>query len=379
MGQATDRDQLRRLTADTRQVYRAVLQSHALVAECEQVQRMADDLLLQAGLLYLTEGFAAEAIGEQALGSAGPVASLAATRVQVQECFVALHDTLYRLALGLTGARQWDEAQRVLKALHQFDPLYKDVAELYEGAMLLSRAREALAAGHWQGVEQLLKDWLVGHPHDQGAQELLRWASWQALDLVKIPAGEFLYGDGKQRVSLGEFWISRTPVTNAQYQVFVQATGQTAHSHWSGGAPPRGKEQHPVVYVSWNDAQAFCRWAGMRLPSEREWEKAARGTDGRTYPWGNAAPNARRCNFGNAVGHTTAVGTYPEGASPYGMLDMAGNVWEWCEDMHKRGGRVLRGGAFDLNAINVRCAYRSYNSPDLRNYDLGFRVVAPSF
>ena len=146
---------------------------------------------------------------------------------------------------------------------------------------------------------------------------------------VKVPAGEFFYGDQRQVVHVDAFWITKTPITNAQYQIFVKATGYQSPQHWSNGQIPRGKENHPVVYVSWEDTQAFCRWSGLRLPMEREWDKAARSVDGRTYPWGNQAPTGQLCNFNNQVGDTTSVGQFPQGASPYGCLDMAGNVWEW--------------------------------------------------
>lgn len=227
-------------------------------------------------------------------------------------------------------------------------------------------------------------------------------------DWVEIPAGPFLMGSDKkqddqayddelpqQTVTLPAYRMARTPVTNAQYQVFVQATGHRAPQHWKEGRIPEGKEKHPVVYVTWQDAVAFCTWASevtgatIRLPSEAEWEKAARGTDGRLYPWGNDKPAQDHCNFGMIVGDTTPVGSYPKGASPYGVLDAAGNVWEWTsslykgypydpadgrEDSYSEGRRTVRGGSFYDERL-VRCACRHYY---IAPYGyVGLRVSSP--
>ena len=143
--------------------------------------------------------------------------------------------------------------------------------------------------------------------------------------------------------------------------------------------------EHPVVNVNWDQANAYATWAGGRLPTEAEWEKACRGTDGRIYPWGDEPPTAELANFANNVGDTTPVGSYPNGASPYGALDMAGNVWEWTADWYAADYyansppanppgpatgdvRVVRGGAFDYNENDVRCAARDDCYP---NYDVG--------
>ncbi|MCP4428531.1 MAG: SUMF1/EgtB/PvdO family nonheme iron enzyme, partial [Chloroflexi bacterium] len=211
------------------------------------------------------------------------------------------------------------------------------------------------------------------------------------LEFVRIPAGEFLYGDSKEKIELPEFWMGKTPVTNAAYKRFLDANQQhRLPSGWDGQNRmyPNGKADHPVVNVSWYDAQAFCEWAGLRLPAEREWEKAARGTDGRTYPWGNQEPTPELCNFdGNVnVGDTTPVGRYsPGGDSPYGGVDMSGNVWEWCLNKYETPEdtavdksdvwRVLRGGSWLNGQGSARTVYRFNVSPDDRGYRSGFRVV----
>jgi formylglycine-generating enzyme required for sulfatase activity len=243
-------------------------------------------------------------------------------------------------------------------------------------------------------------------------------------ELILIPAGEFLMGSDPQKdegayeveqpqhtVYLPDYYLAKTPVTNAQYAAFVEATDHERPEHWEGGKPLSGKEGHPVGHVTWHDAVAYCNWLAKvtgkayRLPSEAEWEKGARGTDGRIYPWGDEW-DQKRCNSKEGgPGGTTPVGAYPEGASPYGLLDMAGNVWEWTQSLwgtewdkldfkypyKPDDGRedpeagndifhVLRGGAFSSDERGVRCASRSRLDPYFRSSNLGFRVVvAPGF
>ncbi len=218
---------------------------------------------------------------------------------------------------------------------------------------------------------------------------------------VAIPQGEFTLGEASQahRVFLPDYAIARVPVSNAQYQLFVQASGHPPPESWNGKRPQRGKEAHPVVAVSWQDAMAYCRWLSeaigkpITLPSEAEWEKAARGaTDARTYPWGEGF-DAARCNVaGSGIGGTTPVGILANGASPYGCLDMAGNVWEWMRSLwqpypydhiaqresldagdDKVG--VVRGGAWYLHRDHASCAYRYRLHPGSRLDYVGFRVV----
>jgi formylglycine-generating enzyme required for sulfatase activity len=220
-----------------------------------------------------------------------------------------------------------------------------------------------------------------------------------AFDWVTIPAGDFLMGSDKSKdrlafddempqhiLYLPEFRIARVPVTVAQFAAFVKAAGFETKANQDA----RDKAEHPITRVSWYDAVEFCRWAGVRLPTEAEWEKAARGTDGRIWPWGTDPPTEKLCNFNLNVKDTTPVRRYPEGVSEYGLLDMAGNVWEWTsslfkpyrydagdgrEDLGSDGGRTLRGGSFLDTAQDVRCASR-WDFPLDRDDDIGFRVVS---
>jgi eukaryotic-like serine/threonine-protein kinase len=254
--------------------------------------------------------------------------------------------------------------------------------------------------------------------------------------MVFVPAGSFIMGNDegqinerpKHEVSLDAFWIDQTEVTNAMFQHFVEETGYETSAEDRGSAwafdgkgwseipgadwqHPQGPNStlsglggHPVVNVSWFDAKAYCEWAGARLPSEAEWEKAARGTDGSTYPWGEDAPTGSLLNFGDfslypdsvdpslndGYRFTAPVGSFPSGASPYGALDMAGNVWEWVNDWFQEyyysdapadnplgpkygDGRVFRGGSWNHSSLDIRSSIRMWSKPYDAVDNVGFR------
>lgn len=243
-------------------------------------------------------------------------------------------------------------------------------------------------------------------PARSGAQ------AFGGISFVPVPKGKFLMGsrdDNKLAYDSekpqhtfeipADYWMGQFPITNEQYDLFVQAqSGKHPVSDW------KKRKDHPVVNVSWVDAQAYCKWLDelhgkelpqgfvFRLPTEAEWEKAARGEFGFEWPWGNEF-DQNKCNSSEGgKGGATPIGTYsPAGDSPYGAADMVGNVWEWTqslfkpypyvakdgrEDLKVSGGRVLRGGSFSHDLRDARCAYRYYDLPDDRNYLIGFRVCA---
>jgi formylglycine-generating enzyme required for sulfatase activity len=226
------------------------------------------------------------------------------------------------------------------------------------------------------------------------------------LELVRVPAGEFLMGSDPQmdqdaevderpqhRVEVAESYIGRYPVTVAQFRAFVEGSDFRPDD----SRCLRGPDDHPVAWVSWDEAVAFCEWLNresgrpFRLPSEAEWEKAARGADGRVYPWGDPWDGARCNTRESGIRGTSPVGHFsPVGDSPYGVADMAGNVWEWCqslywpypyradegrEDLGVSGNRVLRGGSWRNSRAYARCACRNHFLPNFRYYFVGFRVL----
>ena len=256
------------------------------------------------------------------------------------------------------------------------------------------------------------------------------------LNFILIPAGEFTMGTDRRQepgadpdefpthqLVISDFYIMRGAVTNAQYQQFMKDTGYRAPQFWKNGSFAAGQADHPVVGVSFGDAVEFCLWAAqasglpVRLPSEAEWEKAARGSDGRTYPWGNHWEAGRANTYEARLKGTSPVGQFsPAGDSPYGVADLAGNVQEWCATifdaypydpndgrdryLYDLGGHgllpkqydagctsvitsaeaelgksVVRGGSWRESKHQSRCAYRSWAAPLHRSDDTGFRCA----
>lgn len=255
-----------------------------------------------------------------------------------------------------------------------------------------------------------------------------RWVSpVDGMELVRIPAGAFLMGSNtspwdfeepEHTVTLAEYWIDKIPVTNAMFTRYIEATGyvttaekngwgyvspgqgefETQGANWRHPFGPQsdlaGKENYPVVQVTWHEAQAYCTWAGRRLLTEAEWEKAARGGDGRIYPWGSAV-DCSRANYSNKIGEyctggLTPVDAYPSGASPYDVLDMTGNTWDWVADWYQADyyrvspaenptgptsgeKRVHRGGAWYNFDLQSQPSYRYSNPPERAFSSVGFR------
>lgn len=236
------------------------------------------------------------------------------------------------------------------------------------------------------------------------AQTRLALMSAELDPMVAVPRGPFLRGSREHDMSarpeeqpmreldLSAFYIDRNPVTVAQFAHFLQITNLEPPADWSRH---NTLPNHPVVNITWEEATAYAAWAGKRLPTEAEWEKAARGTDGRTYPWGNEPPDETRAHFDGAgtKGHkTAAINSHPAGASPYGAQEMAGNTFEWVNDWYSRTyfaecpdtdppgpteghKRVLRGGSFVHEAFALRCATRGRYAPDERRANHSFRCA----
>jgi formylglycine-generating enzyme required for sulfatase activity len=317
--------------------------------------------------------------------------------------------------LGIVQQRE-EAAGAVVEALVARAPGKPGEAAVLAGEATL----DALPGGVPAASRERVMAALVPALQARGVESVLRqragWAlgklGWRPPDLdalVEVAAGDFLYGDppGKKTIPYA-YWIGKYPVTNCQYACFIEGGGYRRRELWSDKGwrwREEGKREaptwwrssglknpiSPVVGVSWYEAEAYCNWLDahgiesfsvpqgyrFRLPTETEWERAARGDDGREYPWGGDFDPSLANTSESAGSGTIAVCAYPAGQSPCGALDMAGNVWEWTllPYSEKDPYPVLRGGSWFSDAWNARCAYRNWVDPDYFSSDFGFRVV----
>jgi formylglycine-generating enzyme required for sulfatase activity len=315
----------------------------------------------------------------------------------------------YDEASGVRRTRSRPPTAEQAEAQAAYEEWAQQEAERYAAAREAERARrsweevrEADARARRAAEEQFPRARL------QGSELVVHFAPGVWTKLAQVQTGTFLMGSDpavdpeagraeqpQHQVRLSEYYIGKYPITNAQYAAFAFAT------HRPYGAAPAGRENFPVVNVAWDDAAALCQWLSrvtsrsFRLPTEAEWEKAARGVEGWRYTWGNE-PDPARLNADSRYGASTPVGRFsPLGDSPYGVADLLGNVWEWCNDwfdarLYARRakhlvndppgpntgqGYVVRGGAFDSPPRHTRCAHRNWYYPDAAKPDLGFRIV----
>jgi formylglycine-generating enzyme required for sulfatase activity len=250
---------------------------------------------------------------------------------------------------------------------------------------------------NWMGTTALAGVGLTAFSLKAGA------AKDEGGETVLIPAGPFLQGTSREdadaiarkydhhaswlsgeweqcETDLPAYRIDKYPVTNRRYAVFVRATGHRSPSDWQHGAPAADTLEQPVRYVNVEDARAFAAWAGKRLPTAAEWEKAARGTDGRHFPWGNSFdPSACHHDHGGVTPPTgpVPVDAHPKGASPYGVMDLVGNLAEWCDDGPAPGSAYTRGGCWlTVSPLNLRCAALGMSGADNNTLDyIGFRCA----
>lgn len=288
-------------------------------------------------------------------------------------------------------------------------PEFKRFLRDLEGTLGPPRPGESFSSpAGMQPQEQLLSQTRPAHdtPIKSVSSEIKQVTNVTPVDMVRVPKGLFLYGDDNTRTMIDyDYWIDKYPVTNEKYRAFVQAGGYENKQYWPNGVNLTGpgrycewnkvdKADHPVVGVGYNEAEAYARWVGKRLPTEQEWEKAARGTDGRQYPWGQEF-DEEKCNY-KSMGMfgmlssdfrsvTTPVTQYPNGVSPYGCYDMVGNVFEFCSDWHSKmfKAHVLRGGlgwATPLTLLrnkpaHLRASNRHLDQGYCRPGIIGFRLV----
>jgi len=326
-----------------------------------------------------------------------------------ERAFVKDKESLYefsnKLAVELFANLEKGQSDRIHYS--EIEPLAKQfdinlATWQLTGRSLLNRDAE----GNYKFAHRSFMEFLFAHQLIEGNQKALQiparyWTeqvksflfdkygknAWEfpiaikfAFFFVSFQGGTFQFSKTGKAVEVRPFAMSIYPVTNQEYEEF-DPSHRVKRDQYSD------QDDQPVVHVSWKEANSYCQWLSKetgknyRLPTEAEWEFAASGGSQRQYPWGNEEPTPERANYKESkIGKTTPVGSYPLGMTPEGLFDMAGNVWEWCDDWYddedKKGfGRVVRGGSFILNQYNLRCAARGRLNLDYRNFVIGFRLV----
>jgi formylglycine-generating enzyme required for sulfatase activity len=333
-----------------------------------------------------------------AADGAGVEAEAAAVLARLTERLASEPMTQCRAADALAEVRSFGALDPLEQALREPEPAPERAVA---AVLALAPGNEATLAEHLPGgLGGLLRLLHAALPDADAArrERILALLDTLGHPLCYVPRGAFQMGNDRgfkderpaHEVSLDEYWIDRDPVTNAQFSAFARET-RFVGTAWREVRDFHDKLDHPVVYVSWDDANAYAAWCGKRLPTEAEWEKAARGTESLRYPWGDIW-DAGLCNTGRAT--TTPVDKYGGGVSPYGCRDMAGNVWEWCADWYGKdcyraelramsnpqgplqgSGRVTRGGSWHEEADGVRATSRFLLLPQMRSGHHGFRLV----
>jgi formylglycine-generating enzyme required for sulfatase activity len=302
------------------------------------------------------------------------------------------------------------ERQRLAKERAQFEAERAAYRQRTEARAKLDAERQALAEERTRFKEKQRKEEamiVAKAPAFSAPQRMVKKLTGQdGAPMVLIPEGEFMMGSPegegssdehpRHRVHLDAFYMDQYEVTTSRYGAFMRASGRVAPEYWKY-AKQVGNREKPVIGVDWHDANAYCEHYGKRLPTEAEWEKAARGTDERIYPWGNEPPTRRHANFDQCCDFRdykvlTTVGSRAGGKSPYGVYDMAGNVWEWTADWYEEfyydrsparnptgpsSGemKVRRGGSWFNLPFYFRSAYRLENTPTTRFVNVGFRCA----
>lgn len=321
-----------------------------------------------------------------------PSGKLQEANLSEAEFQARIEERARQLALEMAQKAQKEKAEREERERQEKAAKAEQVRIAKEKLEAEERARQlALEMAQKAREEKAQKEKRAAAEKEAEKERAARAANPAGIDWIKIPAGEFImgsneYGDEKpeRNVYLPDYLIAKTPVTNG----WRESEKRIQPYYWTDSN--LNTPTQPVVGVSWYEAEAFCAWANCRLPSEAEWEKAARGTDGRKYPWGDQTPSEKLANFNGNLGKTSSVGSYsPAGDSPYGCVDMAGNVWEWCADWYDvyPGGdpkassdfgekyKALRGGAWGDLGNYARSAFRFRSTPDNSSSLFGFRCV----